>query len=128
MDKVCIKCKLSLDLNCFYKHKKTKDGFHTMCKKCFSEHYKNVYKIKNNEIKNNSKEYRKNNPNYLKEYRNKNKSKISNYNKDYYKENIEKINTYLSKTRKHRTQVACQYQKERKKRVPKNKFEIEKTS
>ena len=75
MKKVCSKCKIEQDYNCYYKHKKFKDGLHPYCKSCFKEYYKN------------NKESR---DEYDREYRVKNREYVLDRNRKYYHDNKEK--------------------------------------
>jgi len=71
--KICSKCKIEKELNCFHRDKQKKDGFEFQCKEC-------------------RKEYRKKNEQKIKERYQKNKEKKSEYAKEYYKNNKEKCN------------------------------------
>ena len=81
--KVCTKCKQLKDDSCFVKNNKSKDGLSWWCKDCKKEHNKNNYdKIL---------AYRKNRPNYDKEYYKKHSEDIKYKKKLYRQNNAEKI-------------------------------------
>jgi len=90
--KKCYKCKLEKPFNKFCKNKKHKDGLNEMCKDCKkeyniknSERNKEYYTLNKNPEKNkeyNSK-FRKNNPDYQKEWYKNNKEKLREYNTIY---------------------------------------------
>ena len=81
--KVCTKCKQLKDDSCFVKNNKSKDGLSWWCKDCKKEHNKNNYdKIL---------AYRKNRPNYDKEYYKKHSENIKYKKKLYRQNNAEKI-------------------------------------
>lgn len=78
--KICIKCKVELDINLFGKLKRNKDGLDSYCKSCNNEKSKKSYE-NNSEKKLIS----------CKKYREENSEKISEYHKKYYQENSEEI-------------------------------------
>jgi len=85
--KQCTKCNLTKSLCEFYNRKGVKDGKKSHCKKCMNEYHS--YKIKTDkdfrERQNQSvKNWRKNNPNHNKEYREVNKERIKFRTRDYY--------------------------------------------
>jgi hypothetical protein len=101
--KTCTKCGLTKDLNCFQKHKGTKDGFYSWCKECVSIKSKLFYKNnKLEEIKRNSL-WAKNNPeknrNKYKRWTINNPEKTKERHKKYYKKNKEKIREYSLKNK-----------------------------
>lgn len=78
--KVCTKCKIEKPFTDFSKDSNGKFGFKASCKCCFSKYRKNNI----DKIKEQQKEYRKNN---------------SHIKKEYYKNNIDKIQSYQIKYR-----------------------------
>ena len=72
MEKICKKCNNLLNLENFTKENKSKDGYRTMCKNCVKE-----YNL----------QWQLDNPNYKKEYTNKNLERIKKVNKEYYENN-----------------------------------------
>lgn len=76
--KVCRKCGNNLPIEKFYKHKSGKYGVMAWCKECWKEHISN---------------YRKNNPETIKDIKkreyHKNKERYNNYSKKWYLENKE---------------------------------------
>jgi len=100
--KICSKCKLKKDIECFYKHKNNKDGLQTYCKDCCkarkndinypSKKYADTFYQKNHsKILESKKQFYKNNQNKLKEYRILNKDHKREYLKLYRSNNKEKI-------------------------------------
>jgi len=93
--KVCVRCKLELPINSFYKDKKAKDKHFSYCKTCSRVAHK-LWQASNKEHvnaktllwKQDNKEHVKL---YMLEWREKNKEEIANKGKEYYKNNIEKI-------------------------------------
>ena len=81
----CTKCKqwLIASKNNFSKHKKSKWGLNSICKKCAKKRGKEYYEKNKEHIKKHKKEYRE-----------KNKENIKNYNKEYYKNNKEYFKEY----------------------------------
>jgi len=67
MEKICKKCNNLLNLENFTKENKSKDGYRTMCKNCVKE-----YNL----------QWQLDNPNYKKEYTNKNLERIKKVNKE----------------------------------------------
>ncbi len=104
--KKCSKCKIIKDISFFSKNNKTKDKLHCSCKECDKEQYHknreyNILKMR---------EYKKNNPEKIKdyflrkkdiykEYRDSKKEEIKSYMKDYYKNNLENRKKYLEKNK-----------------------------
>lgn len=93
--KICTKCNIEKPLSEFWKKRKTKDGFQTMCKDCIREN-KRVYRnVPENKIKINistsiykkSDKYKEYVKKYNKEYRAKNALKIKQQNNKYWKFN-----------------------------------------
>lgn len=98
--KICSKCGIEKDLECFGKKSRNKDGLSYYCKECASldnKHYKSINKEKNTEY---NKKYYYNNKEYFskksKEYNVINREEISNQKKEYYLNNKE----YFSKKSK----------------------------
>ena len=104
--KKCSKCGNIKDISFFSKNNKTKDKLHCSCKECDKEKYHknreyNILRMR---------EYKKNNPEKMKdyflrkknsyqEYRDSKKEEIKSYMKDYYKNNLEKRKKYLEKNK-----------------------------
>ena len=104
--KKCSKCGIIKDVSFFSKNNKTKDKLHCSCKACDKEKYHknreyNILRMR---------EYKKNNPEKLKdyflrnkdsykEYRDSKKEETKSYMKDYYKNNLEKRKKYLEKNK-----------------------------
>lgn len=104
--KKCSKCGIIKDVSFFSKNNKTKDKLHCSCKECDKEKYHknreyNILRMR---------EYKKNNPEKIKdyflrnkdsyqEYRDSKKEEIKSYMKDYYKNNLEKRKKYLEKNK-----------------------------
>jgi hypothetical protein len=87
--KICTRCKEKKELNLFVTRKISSDGFASQCKKCHSEIYKGKNKYKDiNKFKE-----------YQKEYRLKNKDKLSKYTNVWYIENKERLLSYQKKYR-----------------------------
>jgi len=103
--KECCECKISLNINLFSKDKNKKDGLNNRCKSCCSVRNKKRYLDKKEHIKESTlnyyydnKEkilegqklkpsYHKQNPQYYKDYREKNSDKLKNYYKKWRKDN-----------------------------------------
>jgi hypothetical protein len=104
--KKCSKCGIIKDVSFFSKNNKTKDKLHCSCKECDKEKYHknreyNILRMR---------EYKKNNPEKMKdyflrkkdsykEYRDSKKEEIKSYMKDYYSSNLEKRKKYLEKNK-----------------------------
>lgn len=104
--KKCSKCGIIKDVSFFSKNNKTKDKLHCSCKECDKEKYHknreyNILRMR---------EYKKNNPEKMKdyflrkkdsykEYRDSKKEEIKSYMKDYYRSNLEKRKKYLEKNK-----------------------------
>lgn len=101
MGKICSKCKIEKDINCFGKNKNSKDGLRYQCKKCEKES-RIKYKTKDIEY---HKQYYKKNQIYIKEYQTKNSERISQNKKTYYQKNKNKIlqqrKIYYNKNKKY---------------------------
>lgn len=102
--KKCTKCQKEKTSGEFAKHKLTKDGLQSQCRNCQKEYtkqhrienpnYDKEYREKNKEkLEIKRIEWKENNPNYLKEWRDKNPNK----GREYYKENKEKQFDYNKK-------------------------------
>lgn len=93
--KFCKKCKQEKEYIEFCKHKKSKDGYNTICKLCKSEKSKEYYLNNKELVKKNVKDYRNNNLDKTKEqvkkYYMKNRSELLEYKKQYHKENKEHL-------------------------------------
>tara|TARA_Y100001973_G_C5080122_1_gene272046 strand:+ start:72 stop:365 length:294 start_codon:yes stop_codon:yes gene_type:complete len=74
--KVCTKCKEQKPLTAFRKQSSTKDGLKYYCKECDNEMAKSYYSKNKNKIVDKVKEWQKNNP-----------DKVKNYKKSYYGKN-----------------------------------------
>lgn len=110
--KICNVCKIKKDLEEFSRHR----GKPTYrCKKCLSEYNKKYY-IKNQEkIKQTVNEFKKENPNYMIEWRKNNKDKVTKQKKSWLLNNREKINSNERKRRK--TDPAYRIKKNLRRRV-----------
>lgn len=104
--KICKKCKIEKDIIEFYEHKTTKDKLRSECKKCCKEK---------------SKKWRKNNPEYAKEYNKKyylkNRKQILKKKKEYRKNNPE----YIKKWFKNNPEYNREYKK-KSRLIPKNRL------
>jgi hypothetical protein len=49
--KTCTKCRISQDITCFSKHRISKDGIHTWCKKCMNKSKKEYYQANRKRMK-----------------------------------------------------------------------------
>ena len=67
--KTCTKCKEVLPFSEFRKQSSTKDGLKYYCKKCDNEIAKKYYEKNKNKIVSNVKQWQKDNPNKVKEYK-----------------------------------------------------------
>ena len=102
--KLCRACDLVLPNKSFYKDKSTKDGLDAYCNTC-RKSYKQVNKLKIKEVqrlyRQNNKDsrvagnekFRKNNPNYSKDWFRDNPDKARSYSSSYLINNRDKINT-----------------------------------
>lgn len=92
--KLCKKCNIEKELDCFYKKKDNKDGLENRCKECNSKRHKNNYKLNKSEISERNKKWKEDNRIYLleqnKDYYIKNKETISIKKSEYRKANIAK--------------------------------------
>jgi len=95
--KTCSKCKQDKELSEFYKQEKGKYGVRSICKICVKEYDNNHYKNNSEKLKQQTKEWREANPEYVKEWKN---QKGKKYFTDYYKNNSEKIIKYINKYNK----------------------------
>ena len=84
MNKICKDCKIDKDINEYSKQKGGKDGYKTICKKCYYVRYGAKIKEYNKNYIIENKDKRKET---LKNYRINNKEKLIEYNKTYNKEN-----------------------------------------
>ena len=94
--KTCFKCNEEKFLNEFYKHKNYADGYMKNCKTCKKE-----------EAKNN----RQKNPNYIKKWREENKQHVKDYNKMYNENNQEIIKQYKKQCREDNKDKISEYRK-----------------
>jgi hypothetical protein len=97
--KICKKCKLDLDIECFQKYNTTKNGkiySYRMqpCKDCKSIYMKNYALTNLDIIKSKKKIYYHKNINKIKEYRLKNKEHLSKMAKEYRAKNLLKLRKY----------------------------------
>ena len=67
--KTCTKCKGTFQFSEFRKQSSTKDGLKYYCKRCDDEIAKKYYEKNKNKIVNNVKQWQKDNPNKVKEYK-----------------------------------------------------------
>ena len=67
--KICTKCKEEKSLGDFRKQSSTKDGLKYYCKKCDNRIAKKYYEKNKGKIVNNVKQWQKDNPNKVKEYK-----------------------------------------------------------
>lgn len=100
--KKCKKCGIEKELNEFFKHSITKDGFKSSCKDCCKkydedtrekrkERLKKYYKENEIKLKENSKQYRLNNSDKIKKYNESRKAITKEYDKEYREKNSERI-------------------------------------
>ena len=73
--KRCTSCKIDKSFEDFRRQSKTKDGYKYRCKKCDNLAAREYYKRKKSKIIENAKEWQKNNPDKVKEYKKKYYSK-----------------------------------------------------
>ena len=111
--KICKKCGVSKDLDCFAKHKRTKDGYYYYCKDCNKlerkknkdsiKKYNNYYYTQNKEKllsdgkKYHREYYKKNRSKFLKkseERRVENGDAFKKYHKEYYSNNKDRFIAY----------------------------------
>jgi hypothetical protein len=59
MLKICFKCKIEKNLDCFSKNKNKKDGLSAACKECHKNYRKNFYSNHHSDERQRIKEYRK---------------------------------------------------------------------
>lgn len=94
--KQCSKCKKSFEKTSrfFYRNKKRKDGLQNFCKLCQKEYaakyHKKTYEKRKLEQNRKSREYYEKNPEYRRNYYQKNKDKHNASTKEWYKKNKEK--------------------------------------
>ena len=107
----CTKCKqwLIASKNNFSKHKKSKWGLNSICKKCAKKRGKEYYeKNKEHWI-----DYKESNKEHIKkrkkEYREKNKENIKNYNKEYYENNKEYFKEYNKNHKEQHREIKKKY-------------------
>ncbi len=67
--KICTKCKEEKPLGDFRKQSSTKDGLKYYCKECDNRIAKKYYEKNKGKIVNNVKQWQKDNPNKVKEYK-----------------------------------------------------------
>lgn len=85
--KICSHCKIEKPLECFSKHKTTKDGWTYQCKEC-----QKMYRLTHrDEIRERAREYRDKSRAQAKEWRENNKERIRASHKKWYEENKERI-------------------------------------
>ena len=100
--KKCKKCNLDKLLEEMVLHRKSKDGYKSICKKCTKEYMKEYnkknYNTNKKEMLEKNKKWKENNSDYhkkyLKEYRENNKEKSKEYAKEYWENNKEKLKVY----------------------------------
>ena len=88
--KKCTKCGEVKQIECFNKHKGTKDGYENRCRSCVKQYYQEN-KERINEY---SKQYRQENKEYYKQYHQENKQRINERHKQYYQENKQRRKQY----------------------------------
>lgn len=81
--KICNKCKRELDISCFHKRKRSRDGLCVWCKSCYKQWHKYYYKNHVEEKRRYGEQYRKNNI-----------EKEIERHKKYYKNNVELRRVY----------------------------------
>lgn len=138
--KICTKCKIERGIDNFCKNKNKKDGLDGSCKLCAKQ-----YREKNKEhLRQYAINYRKENPEkvkqqnkdkyaknseyikeYQKKYRRENPEKIKNLNCNYYKNNREKVERqkkeYIAQNKEKIKKYRRQYRKENKERINDNR-------
>ena len=88
-NKICKKCKQNKSLNDFHKSKSYKDGYRSKCRNCINEEIKKR-RLQNPERERNKlRNFRKNNPDYDKNWRENNSEKVIEASKKYYYKNLE---------------------------------------
>lgn len=96
--KLCTKCNVTKSLDCFAKHKRSKDGHQAHCKECVSAYNRRRYEEKGDQIRAQvmeryrqigQKAYYEASRSYAQEYYQKNKERINKRNADYAKNNRE---------------------------------------
>lgn len=70
--KTCSKCKRELDMSCFHKDKKAKDGLRCICKDCQLQVVKEWKKANPDRCRENLKRWQKANPDYMKRWQKEN--------------------------------------------------------
>lgn len=101
--KVCSKCEIEKDIDCFYNRKTSKDGKRSSCKNCDSEDIKkwrenNKEKVKLQKQKY-LKKYSQKNLDRGKKYRQENKEKTLSRNRNWRKNNIDYHKEYFEKNK-----------------------------
>ncbi len=95
--KICTKCGIEKELDCFSKDSRAKDGHRPQCKSCRSKYY---HDNKEKTAKRSTEYYQNNKEKIAKrraEYRKNNKEKIAKRRAEYYQNNKEKISKYRSR-------------------------------
>lgn len=110
--KVCTKCNIEKDLDCFAKNKYSKDGLRNDCRDCYRE-TRRIYRQNNKEkLKEKQNHFIENNKDYFKEYAQNNKESLKEYRKKYDLENSDEIKTARKEYRIKNDDKIKKYQKE----------------
>ena len=115
--KQCNTCNQSLELICFTKNKRCKDGLDNRCREC-TKTYREQFKEQQLES---CRKWREKNPNYAKEYLEKNGEKRKEYEQKYYEKNKQK---YLENQQQWRKDNPERYRNSRKKYIESNKDQV----
>lgn len=115
MKKICGKCNIEKDIECFGISNKNKDKHQSWCKVCKTGYYKE-YSNKNKEkLTVYGKEYYKKNKEKIKKYQKNNKEQIAERTKEYYNNNKEYFAEYKKKYRNNNKLKIAEYNVEYKK-------------
>lgn len=117
--KTCSKCKTAKALTEFGKQAQSLDGYAYWCKSCRKAHglkYSlNLSEEQKEHKRKYAKEYRKNNPDLIREgnrnYRDKYREKVRKYAREYYLRNKEQLDGYSRKWKKKNREKALEYQR-----------------
>jgi hypothetical protein len=100
--KVCSICQVEKSIDSF-ENRNNKPTYR--CKECLSQYHKQYYLKNKEKLKKNISDFRKNNPEYMKNWRKNNIEKIKEQKTNWYNENRDKINT----NERNRRQTDIQY-------------------
>lgn len=98
ISKTCHKCKIEKSIGEFYLHKGMNDGHINFCKTCVKKRIKIYYEINREKIRKYNKKWQQDNKSILKQYREKNKTKVKLWHYNEYMRNRQK---YLNRAGKY---------------------------